>query len=108
MKIEIKGKTTFEEFLQNTCPSERHTNNDPEGFENWLEEQDVNDIMEYAEMYGKFCRNEGEQNLLNEIKEDERKFREGFAYKPVEQYNCPSIFDGLTMKVINCMCGKCK
>ena len=102
-------KTTFEEFLQNLiCPGERHTNNSPEGFENWLEEQDVNDIMEYAEIYGNLCRNEGEKNLLNEIKENERKLLEGFAYKPkVEKYNCPSIYDGKKGGVINCLCGEC-
>lgn len=102
-------KTTFEQFLQNTCPGEVHTNNSPEGFENWLEQQDVNDIMEYAEMYGNLCRNEGQQNLLDEMREDERKLLEGFSYKPkVEMYNCPSIYDGEKGGVINCLCGKCK
>jgi hypothetical protein len=28
------------------------TNNSPEGFERWLEDQDISDIIEYAEGYG--------------------------------------------------------
>lgn len=64
--------TTFEEFLQNQCPGERHTNNSPEGFERWLEEQDVNDIMEYAEFYGRFCRIEGKEQILAEMQKREK------------------------------------
>ena len=48
---------TFEEFLQDICPC--HTNNSPEGFENWLADRDVQDIMDYAETYGKVCFNKG-------------------------------------------------
>jgi len=52
---------TFEDFLNNKCPSERQTNNDPEGFERWLEEQDVSDIMGYAEEYGVEQFNRGKE-----------------------------------------------
>ena len=38
--------------MNEVCPANLHTNNSPEGFEKWLEEQDVSDIMEYAESYG--------------------------------------------------------
>jgi hypothetical protein len=60
---------TFEQFLQERCPSERHTNNSLEGFDSWLEEQDVADIMEYAEFYGKFCFIDGEKSMANELKD---------------------------------------
>lgn len=60
-------KTTFEDFLMERCQS--HTNNSPEGFENWLEKQDIGDIMEYTEMYGMICRIEGKEDLLKELKE---------------------------------------
>lgn len=42
---------TFEDFLMNKCPS--HTNNSPEGFEKWLENRDIDEMMDYAEEYNK-------------------------------------------------------
>jgi hypothetical protein len=57
MTIEYKdSKYTFEDFLNDKCcPSELQTNNSPEGFERWLESLDVQDVIDYAEMFGK-CR----------------------------------------------------
>ena len=66
-KLKMK-KQTFEEFLNDRCPSELQTNNGPEGFERWLETQDVADIMEYAEFYGQLCRVEGQKELLEEMR----------------------------------------
>lgn len=37
---------TFEQFLMEKCPS--HTNNSPEGFEKWLENLDIDELMDYA------------------------------------------------------------
>lgn len=50
---------TFEEFLEDKCPC--HTNNSPEGFENWLAELDVQDVMDYAESYGELVYLEGQK-----------------------------------------------
>jgi hypothetical protein len=65
----MKNLQTFEDYLnEDCCPSEMQTNNSPEGFERWLERQDVSDIMEYAEMYGKSCYITGKEEILNIIK----------------------------------------
>lgn len=40
----------FEEFLESECPC--HTNNDPAGFENWLDDLDTEQLMNYADRYG--------------------------------------------------------
>jgi hypothetical protein len=49
----MKKRQTFEDYLnEDCCPSEMQTNNSPEGFERWLEDQDISDIIEYAEGYG--------------------------------------------------------
>jgi len=45
-------KISFEEFLCEKCPNENHTNNDPAGFERWLENLDTAEVMEFAEQYG--------------------------------------------------------
>ena len=43
---------TFETYLQEQCPSEYAVNNSPEGFERWLEQLDVQEVMDMAESYG--------------------------------------------------------
>lgn len=43
---------TFESYLEERAPSNVHTNNSPEGFERWLENLDVAEVMEFAEEYG--------------------------------------------------------
>lgn len=45
-------KYSFEEFLSDKC--ETHTNNSPEGFEKWLENLDTQEVMDYAQEYGKY------------------------------------------------------
>ena len=67
--MNITKKSTFEDYLNNFCPSEMQTNNSSDGFERWLEDQDVNDIMEYAELYGKLKYNQGQTELINEIRQ---------------------------------------
>jgi|LakMenE18May11ns_1017448.scaffolds.fasta_scaffold8727252_2 hypothetical protein len=52
---------TFEQFLEDKCPC--HTNNSPEGFERWLEQLDVQEVMDYAEDYGKYVKEYVLQNL---------------------------------------------
>ena len=39
----------FEEFLSYKCDT--HTNNDPAGFERWLEELDGEEYIKYADEY---------------------------------------------------------
>lgn len=58
---------TFEQYLENIAPSGVHTNNDPEGYERWLESKDQADIMEYAEEYGEYCRIFGATEAYNEV-----------------------------------------
>lgn len=65
----MKNLQTFEDFLGERCPSELQTNNSPEGFERWLEGQDVNDIMEYADDYGGKCYKAGKVDAYNEANE---------------------------------------
>ena len=68
----------FEEYLDcECCPPERQTNNDPAGFENWLEEQDVNDIMGYADEYAEQVRKEMQDLMdlkLAEQKNENNKY----------------------------------
>jgi hypothetical protein len=52
---------TFEQFLEDKCPC--HTNNSQEGFESWLERKDVDDIMQYADEYGKYVKEYVIENL---------------------------------------------
>lgn len=50
-------KQSFEEFLSDRCTS--HTNNEPAGFEKWLEQLDGEEYMRYAQDYGEKCFGEG-------------------------------------------------
>jgi hypothetical protein len=61
-------KQTFEQFLQDICPC--HTNNSPEGYENWLADLDVNDVMEYAESFGRIMYNNGHTDANKKTLED--------------------------------------
>lgn len=40
---------TFEEFLLNKC--QNHTNNSQEGYERWLENRDIDEMISYADEY---------------------------------------------------------
>ncbi len=50
---------TFESYLEEVAPSEVHTNNSPEGFERWLEQLGNDELMQFAEYYGKEMYTEG-------------------------------------------------
>lgn len=50
---------TFEEYLEEIAPSEVHTNNDPAGFERWLEQLDTQEVMDYAQGYGEYAHDKG-------------------------------------------------
>lgn len=63
--LKTMKQTTFEDFLSDKC--ECHTNNDPAGFENWLERLDSQEIMDYAEEYGKEQYEAG--HITGELKE---------------------------------------
>lgn len=41
---------TFEDFLSDKCQC--HTNNDPAGFENWVEQLDSQELTDFAQEYG--------------------------------------------------------
>lgn len=46
-------KQTFEQFLEEKCPAELQTNNDPAGFERWVEQLDVQEVIDLAEEWGR-------------------------------------------------------
>jgi hypothetical protein len=53
-KMETKIKS-FEEYLSdNKCDT--HTNNDPAGFEKWLEQLDIDELIKYADEYGEWIQ----------------------------------------------------
>jgi len=58
---------SFEKYLEDVAPSGVHINNSPEGFERWLEEQDANDIMQYAEYYGQKMYKQGRIVGMDEV-----------------------------------------
>ena len=60
-------KDTFEEFLAEKCDS--HTNNDPAGFERWLEQLDVDELMLYGQEYGEKRYLEGKKDELDEVEQ---------------------------------------
>ena len=70
---------TFEKFLEGKCPS--HTNNSPEGFENWLADLDVQDVMDYAENWGSMQYTQGKQDLVEYIRPTTDKMSEILARK---------------------------
>ena len=51
---------TFEEYLSDKCDC--HTNNDPAGFDNWVEALDVQDVIDFAEEYGKLMYEAGKKD----------------------------------------------
>lgn len=56
---------SFEEFLSDKCDT--HTNNDPVGFEKWLEELDGEDYMKYAQEYGNYVAYETASDISDKI-----------------------------------------
>lgn len=56
---------TFDEFLSDICDC--HTNNSPEGFENWLEQLDTQEIMDYAQAYGELQYEAGMQEAIKNL-----------------------------------------
>ena len=55
---------TFEQYLMDRCPS--HTNNSPEGFERWVENLDVQEVIDYAESWGRIQVLESRAETLKE------------------------------------------
>lgn len=45
-------KQSFEEFIREKCPDELQTNNSPEGEDRWIEQLDVQELIDFAEEYG--------------------------------------------------------
>ena len=64
--MKITEKSTFEEFLEEIAPANVHTNNSPEGFETWLEQLDSQEIMDFAESYGRMKYLQGKIDAVNE------------------------------------------
>lgn len=62
-------RQTFEQYLIDIAPSGVHTNNSPEGFERWLEEQGTDSLMEYAHAFGLKCYNEGWSDAIRAANE---------------------------------------
>ena len=61
----MKTIKTFEDYLMAICPC--HTNNGPEGYEKWLENRDIEEMIEYAENYGEYCKNIGATEAFNSV-----------------------------------------
>lgn len=61
---------TFEDYLQDVHAKHYSGTDDDmsEECETWLSEIDVQDIMDYAEIYGRSQFTEGKKYMLNEIK----------------------------------------
>jgi len=59
---------TFESYLLDVAPSNVHTNNSPEGFERWLKNLDVAEVIEFAENWGAKEYEKGCYNTANEAK----------------------------------------
>jgi hypothetical protein len=62
---------TFEKYLEEVCHS--YTNNSPEGFERWMENLDVQEVIDYAERWGKIQILEAQIQTLKEIRENLNK-----------------------------------
>lgn len=58
---------TFEEFLASKCPSELIMNNSPEGEEMWIEQLDVQELIDFGDDYGKYIAKETALNIVDEI-----------------------------------------
>lgn len=61
----MKNKIDFEDFLSDKCDC--HTNNDPSGFDNWLERLDVQELMDWGQEFGEECFLKGRQEILKNI-----------------------------------------
>lgn len=61
----------FEDFLADQCDT--HTNNDPAGFDKWLEELDGEQYMEFGQMYAEKVHEQsylqGKQDMLDEVEQ---------------------------------------
>ena len=55
---------TFEEFLADICPC--HTNNGPEGYDRWVEQLDIQELIDYADSYGKIAYKTGAIDYIKE------------------------------------------
>ena len=80
---------TFEQFLMEKCPC--HTNNSPEGFEKWLENLDIDELMDYAMDY----RNQSLTDYHNHIVEILEKERQTWAKESIGEVAVKSIINRL-------------
>ena len=53
--------TTFVQFLEERCPSDY-------GFEKWVKELTTEELVDYADLYGRFCTLAGKEQMLREMK----------------------------------------
>ena len=58
----------FEDFLSDKCDT--HTNNDPAGFEKWLEELDIQELEDYGQEFGEECYLKGKEDMLKEFEQN--------------------------------------
>jgi len=70
---------TFETYVQEQCPGEYATNNSPEGFERWLEQLDVQEVMDMAEAYGKDVEQEVVQRVRGVIEKELKLLSSAYA-----------------------------
>lgn len=57
---------TFEEFLGSKCPGELQTNNSPEGEDKWVEQLDVQELIDFANEYGEKKYESGRADMCDE------------------------------------------
>jgi len=58
---------TFQEFLDEKCPAEYETNNDPAGNEKWQEQLDVQELIDFGEEYGRYVAYETASDIQDKI-----------------------------------------
>lgn len=54
----------FEDFLSEKCPC--HTNNGPEGFDRWEEQLDIQELIDFADLYAEEVRVENSNIITRE------------------------------------------
>jgi hypothetical protein len=64
----------FEDFLSDKCDT--HTNNDPAGFERWLEQLDIQELQDYGQEFGEKCYLDGKQFVIDAFAQDFQRLKE--------------------------------
>jgi hypothetical protein len=63
----IQDKLDFEDFLMNRCPA--HTNNSADGYERWLENMDIDLMIDYANEFKNDALTDYHNHIVEKVKE---------------------------------------